>query len=100
MLEEAIDREHDIHFAGTIVSEFQVTEPMIKTFSLGRMVKILSIFDLIFAFVFSDEKGEEMQLLQRNKVFPNGKFIISITQEFDRLHFGFWVNDEVERCKT
>jgi len=53
MLEEAIDREHDIHFAGTIVSEFQVTEPMIKTFSLGRMVKILSIFDLIFAFVFA-----------------------------------------------
>ena len=53
MLEESIDHENDIPFAGTIVSEFQVTEPMIKTFSLGRMVKILAFIDLIFAFVFA-----------------------------------------------
>ena len=52
MLEEAIASD-DGHFGGTIVSEFQVTELMIKTFSLGRMVKILAFIDLIFAFVFA-----------------------------------------------
>jgi hypothetical protein len=53
MLEEAVISDDDEHFGGTIVGESLITEQMMNTFSLGRMIKILSLIDLIFACVFA-----------------------------------------------
>jgi len=45
------NNEHD--YCETIISEIQVTEPMIQAFNLSRMVKMLSLIDLLFALVFA-----------------------------------------------